>query len=52
MGEDIAPNAVVAFRKAAGPDIRLAKDEAPDAESGRRFRTGHLATIGRERQAE
>ncbi len=51
MTEDIDPNAVVAFWKAAGPDRWFAKDDAFDAAFSRRFMAAHLAAARRELDA-
>ncbi|HEV7352624.1 MAG TPA: DUF924 family protein [Brevundimonas sp.] len=48
MTQDIDPNAVVAFWKAAGPERWFAKDDAFDAEFGRRFMAAHLAAARRD----
>lgn len=48
MQTDIAPSAVVAFWKEAGPSKWFAKDDAFDADFRRRFETAHLAAARRE----
>lgn len=47
MSTDIAPSAVVAFWKEAGPARWFAKDEAFDAEFRRRFHDAHVAAARR-----
>lgn len=48
MQTDIAPSAVVAFWKEAGPSKWFAKDDAFDADFRRRFEAAHLAAARRE----
>lgn len=48
MTQDIAPSAVIAFWKEAGPGKWFARDDAFDAEFRRRFETAHFAAARRE----